>query len=1792
MAHFYDLKWTDLSIEVMTSLYLYGTLTPPPLEERIRSEGTITVRLDARSFFDTGPGRLALPSLSSAVKGLFEGNGKSAAVPPGSYTVSELKSLYGYVDDDFRITLYQSSIDINSSDWMLRSYVYNSEGFRITDDTIFHFGSEPNVSNLTVRAFFDNFDFVTNDILQTIGGDMLLRQPIDPYEIGQTVNISFTDGSSLPRTYARSDYDNDIGRVVPKHFGAAAFAANAPALVAELKSKGIFDYGTAENPIVFGSNQSDYVRLPEGDASAVATLVTGPGDDIIVGTTSKDIIYAGVDSDQIDGRGGGDIVYAGGNWIRGDNEEDTVVYTNSFGYYIIREAFNNSGDRELRVFEKNNLSKPYDTLYGVEWLAFGGANQITWESAVQKSPKINITFDNLSEYRSPDPVFASLVITDENELDDIHAAIGTLSHVFSLEFVSKSVVNGVLTVVYNISSNPSYNFDFELGQRYWEIDLSFGDGVNDDAIQHISFGLTDFNEAPTDIVLAPPQGEALVIEADGKAAVRVSENAVAGTLVAAAGLDDPEGDAGTWSLVDDFGGRFSIDTATGQIRTTGALDFEALAVNGVVRANLVVKAVDAGGWEIRRDLVVNVDDVNEAPTGIAFIVGGSPAALGQDGSPTLPISENLPAGTLVGNAALVDQDASDVGRWQLVHNPTGRFAIDEHTGAIKTTASLDYESVQSYQLVVRGIDRGGLWIERQVTVAVQDVRPVYMGTGGIDNFPGGSNENDAYYGLGHDDIFNGSPGADFFDGGDGFDTVRYVNSPGYVDVDLSTGIGSGNGPGGVSHATGDTYVSIENVTGSNGTDRLKGNAGNNVLDGGPNHDVLIASEGSDTLIGGIGTDTVDYGGLQGVVTVDLAVSAIKYGLGAGYETFQDMLSGIENVIGTDFDWNGRGDIIKGTSGNNVIRGRGGDDVLRGMGGTDTLDGGEGVDTASWDYLTSSQSITVDLQAGTTAGSAAGTTLISIENLTGGAGTDTLSGNAGDNVLVGGGGNDILVGRAGADTLDGGENEDEASYADSDAGVTVDLRTGNASGGHAQGDTLISIERVTGSAFVDRLTGNDGANTLKGGAGNDVILGGRGADQLDGGADVDTLDYSDMPAGVVMDIDLVAGTAVERSSAASVTDTVANFENVTGTDGTWSGRGDVIRGTSGVNVIRAGGGNDVIRGMGGADTLDGGEGVDTASWDHLTANQAIQVNLATGATGGAAAGVTLIGIENLTGGAGNDTLVGDAGANTLDGGGGDDVLDGGAGNDVIYARTRLTTVLGGSGADTVYASSGVILDYSAALGAVSLYRGTEYLGPSLIGTIGDAAGDRIYLGGFGSVIGSAFDDVLAVGSGGTLYGNSGNDRLSGYVNGDWLYGGDGNDEIFGGGGADNLFGGAGFDWINPGADKDVDTIDFGADGGGLSFHGGDNYYFNTITVDLETGTYSDGQGNGVGDVLVGQATGVRGTTNGDTINGSSQGDVLYGNGGADVIDGRAGDDYIEVGSVWVVTGYIGIAGYLASGIAHGGEGNDIIQATYGGEFMYGDGGDDVLRGYGVNPDGSLAPPTSLPPYTTHMYGGQGQDVMLGGLRANEVFHSLADGDYVKGQTSDTLSFDVATHGVDFDASTGTGSGIVAIGVGKVVGSAYSDLFTGVGASMYGGGGNDQFVANGGSYHGEAGDDVFSGHGAMYGGDGNDFYEISGNFGVEMGDGSDTLQFNWGNGSISGLTPGSDVIVLSDHLLEYQKSDGNGGFVTAIHTEEEWIAEHVTNGYSVSGLTTMHVDGNVVYLLGLTKAQVTPDLFVFA
>jgi Ca2+-binding RTX toxin-like protein len=182
---------------------------------------------------------------------------------------------------------------------------------------------------------------------------------------------------------------------------------------------------------------------------------------------------------------------------------------------------------------------------------------------------------------------------------------------------------------------------------------------------------------------------------------------------------------------------------------------------------------------------------------------------------------------------------------------------------------------------------------------------------------------------------------------------------------------------------------------------------------------------------------------------------------------------------------------------------------------------------------------------------------------------------------------------GAIVVDGGSGDDSitndstvattASYADSAAGVTVDLGSGSATGDG--NDTLTGVTNVIGSSLGDSLSGDANANVLAGGGGSDLLAGRGGADTLDGGGGTDTVDYSAAAAGVV--VDLAAGVASADGDGGS--DTLVSVENVTG-----SSLGDSLSGDANANVLAGGGGADNLVGGLGADTIDGWPGDDTIS----------------------------------------------------------------------------------------------------------------------------------------------------------------------------------------------------------------------------------------------------------------------------------------------------------------------------------------------------------------------------------------------------------------------------------------------------------------------------------------------------------------------------------------------------------------------------------------------------------------------
>jgi Ca2+-binding RTX toxin-like protein len=512
---------------------------------------------------------------------------------------------------------------------------------------------------------------------------------------------------------------------------------------------------------------------------------------------------------------------------------------------------------------------------------------------------------------------------------------------------------------------------------------------------------------------------------------------------------------------------------------------------------------------------------------------------------------------------------------------------------------------------------------------------VLSGTTGKDTITG-LGGNDTLSGLGGNDYLAGGMGSDRLDGGGGSDTASYYAEDVGVDVDLSTGRGSGG------NAQGDVLISIENLTGSEGNDRLIGDAGANRLLGDSGDDVLRGGAGADYLEGGPGCDTVSYYGSTVGVIVTVEYTS-RYERGGDAEG--DILGSIENITGSQGN-----DTLSGGDGVNVLAGWGGNDFLVGGPGADRLDGGTGADTVS--YFISSYGVTVDLAAGTGfGGGAPGDTLVSIENVTGSRHSDTLNGNAGANVLAGWAGSDLLRGGAGADRLDGGIGTDTATFYGDAVGVVVDLAAGIGTGGNAQGDTFIGVENVNGSQANDTLTGNAGANLLAGWGGDDVLRGGAGADKLDGGTGADTASYYGTTVGVT--VNLSAGTG---SGGDAQGDTYFAIEKVNG-----SQANDSLSGNAGANTLAGWGGDDVLRGGAGADKLDGGAGSDTVSYYNGTVG--VTVNLATGAgTSGDAQGDTFVSIENVTGSTRADEITGSAVANVLNGWAGQDVLRGGGGAD--------------------------------------------------------------------------------------------------------------------------------------------------------------------------------------------------------------------------------------------------------------------------------------------------------------------------------------------------------------------------------------------------------------------------------------------------------------------------------------------------------------------------------------------------
>ncbi|MDT8855529.1 right-handed parallel beta-helix repeat-containing protein [Paracoccaceae bacterium Fryx2] len=261
----------------------------------------------------------------------------------------------------------------------------------------------------------------------------------------------------------------------------------------------------------------------------------------------------------------------------------------------------------------------------------------------------------------------------------------------------------------------------------------------------------------------------------------------------------------------------------------------------------------------------------------------------------------------------------------------------------------------------------------------------------------------------------------------------------------------------------------------------------------------------------------------------------------------------------------------------------------------------------------------------------------------------LLGTAGDDNLVGGSGNDTISGLAGNDTLEG--------------------RTGD-----------------------DTLLGGDGDDRLQGDAGNDLLSGGNGTDTaVFVGPTATTVNLA-VTTGQVTGHGTDTLTGIENIVTGSGNDVLTgdaqnNHLSSFGGDDRLSGAAgdDTLLGGSGNDSLYGGDGNDRLVGDVGNDLLDGGAGIDIAVFTG-TAAATVNLSLTTAQVTGHGTD-TLINVENVRSGSGNDRLTGSSLANKLVSANGNDVLNGAGGDDTLLAGDGNDVLNGGSGNDRLWGGAG-------------------------------------------------------------------------------------------------------------------------------------------------------------------------------------------------------------------------------------------------------------------------------------------------------------------------------------------------------------------------------------------------------------------------------------------------------------------------------------------------------------------------
>ena len=317
--------------------------------------------------------------------------------------------------------------------------------------------------------------------------------------------------------------------------------------------------------------------------------------------------------------------------------------------------------------------------------------------------------------------------TDANEDTLVYRLSGTDALAFAIDTGSGQL-------------RTSATLDYEAKNAY-SVTVTVSDGNRTDTI-NVTIEITDEDEvtatevtdkdevtdedevSATDDPVPPkdtPENSAPVF-VDGTSTTRsVPENTGSGVNIKnVVSATDADGDTLIYSLGGTDATSFSIDSTTGQLRTSAALDYE------TKNAYSVTVIASDGNLTDTINVTIEVTDKDEVPTTDDPVppkgpTPGNSAPVFVDGtSTTRSVPENTGSGVNIKNVVSATDADGDTLIYSLGGTDATSFSIDSTTGQLRTSAALDYETKSSYSVTVNVSD-GYLTSTITVTIDVSDI---------------------------------------------------------------------------------------------------------------------------------------------------------------------------------------------------------------------------------------------------------------------------------------------------------------------------------------------------------------------------------------------------------------------------------------------------------------------------------------------------------------------------------------------------------------------------------------------------------------------------------------------------------------------------------------------------------------------------------------------------------------------------------------------------------------------------------------------------------------------------------------------------------------------------------------------------------------------------------------------------------------------------------------------------------------------------------------------------------------